>query len=65
MEQETLQKKYDKLLDLVRRVRGRQREYEKYRASSDLKTARLLERKLDEFLKEEVKAIESKQGGLF
>lgn len=64
MSQEELQQKYDRLIDRVRRMRGRQKEYFKYRASSDLEAARRLEREVDKLLNEEVKAQQSKQNSL-
>lgn len=60
-----LQKKYDRLLDLARKARGHQKEYFKYRASSDLEKSKYWERQLDQFIKDEVKAKESKQKELF
>lgn len=62
---EALQKKYDRLVDLVRKTRGRQKEYFKYRASSDLKQARQWEATLDAFIDEDLKSRESKQKELF
>lgn len=62
---DALQKKYDRLLDLVRKTRGRQKEYFKYRASSDLKQARQYEATLDAFIDEELKSRQSIQNKLF
>lgn len=63
--QEGLQRKYDRLVELVRKTRGHQKEYFKYRASSDLKKAKQWENALDAFIDEEVKTRESKQKELF
>lgn len=63
--QEVLQKRFDRLLDLVRKTRGHQKEYFKYRGSADLKRARQWESALDAFIDEEVKSRESKQKELF
>lgn len=65
MDIETLQKKYDRLLDLTRKVRGHQKEYFKYRASSDLEKSKHWERQLDQFLKQEVTAKATNQQELF
>ena len=65
MDIETLQKKYDRLLDLARKVRGHQKEYFKYRASSDLEKSKHWERQLDQFIKEEVTTKTSNQRELF
>jgi len=61
MTQDELQKKYDRLLDKARQVRGVQKEYFKYRLGKDLERARRLERELDHMIAEEVKAKESRQ----
>jgi hypothetical protein len=65
MTQEELQKKYDRLLDKARRVRGVQKEYFKYRLVQDLELARRLERELDLLISEEVKVQKSNQSELF
>lgn len=65
MTQEELQNRYDLLLDKVRRLRGMQKEFFKYRAKSDLKRCRVLERDVDKLIEGEVKIIKSKQKDLF
>ncbi|WP_343302882.1 hypothetical protein AAHN97_15150 [Chitinophaga niabensis] len=65
MDNETLQKKFDRLLELSRRVRGYRKEYEKYHASVDWEKTRYWERKLDAFIKTELKVRDSKQKELF
>lgn len=62
---EEIQKKYDRLFDKVRQMRGVQKEYFKYRASSDLDKARRLERELDTMIKEEVELKKKQQTALF
>jgi hypothetical protein len=61
MTQEDLQKKYDRLLDKVRQMRGWQKEYQKYHASSDRELAKRFEREVDQLLKDEVDRKNSKQ----
>jgi hypothetical protein len=46
-------------------MRGYQKEYFKYRASSDLQMSKQYERKVDELLKEEVQNQKSKQQEIF
>lgn len=65
MTHEELQKKYDILVEKVRRMRGHQKEYFKYRASSDLQSARRFEREVDGIIEEAVKIQKSKQRDLF
>lgn len=65
MTQEELQRKYDHLLNLVRKMRGWQKEYYKYHASIDLKKAKYLEREVDILIDVGVKAIKSNQKELF
>lgn len=65
MTQEELQAKYDHLIDLVRKVRGSQKEFFKYRARVDLEKSRYHERRLDSFINDEVKKQKSKQQDLF
>ena len=65
MDLELLQKKYDRLLHLTRKVRGHQKEYYKYRASDDREKARYWERHLDQFIKDEVKVMGSNQKEIF
>lgn len=60
-----LQKRYDKLLDLARKTRGLQKEYFKYRASSDLEKAKHWEKQLDSFIKDELKSKDSQQKEMF
>jgi hypothetical protein len=61
MTQEDLQKKYDRLFDKVRRMRGWQKEYQKYHASSDRGLAKRFEREVDQLIKDEVDRKNSKQ----
>jgi hypothetical protein len=61
MSTEELQTKYDKLFDKVRQMRGYQKEYFKYRASSDLEKSKRFEREVDQIIKDEVQKKESKQ----
>lgn len=65
MTQDELQKRYDRLLDKARQVRGIQKEYFKYRLGKDLDRARRLERELDQMLAEEVKIQKNNQQELF
>ena len=65
MTQDEIQKKYDRLVDRVRRMRGLQKEYFKYRASDDLKKAKTLEREVDQIIEEEVKTQKSNQQEIF
>lgn len=65
MTPDELQTKYDRLIDLVRRMRGRQKDYFKYRARPDLDASKNLERQVDNLLKSEVEKKESKQQELF
>lgn len=57
--------RYSKLMDLIRRVRGHQIEYFRYRSRDILDKSKHLEKVLDAILKEEVKKKESGQKGLF
>lgn len=65
MSQEELQKKYDQLVEKVRRMRGHQKEYFKYRASSDLQLAKRFEREVDELIKKEIEQRKSNQKEIF
>lgn len=65
MTQEDLQKKYDRLFEKVRRMRGMQREWFKYRVGDDLKRAKVLEREVDQLIDEEVKLKKSNQPEIF
>lgn len=65
MTQEELQKKYDRLFDKVRQMRGHQKEYFKYRAGSDLDKAKRLEKDVDQMIKDELKVKESNQKEIF
>lgn len=58
---ETLQKKYDRLIHMVRRMRGAQREYVKYYAKEDKAVMMHLQREVDKLIDEEVKFKKSKQ----
>ena len=62
---EELQAKYDRLVNQVRRMRGHQKEYFKYRASSDLRLAKNFEREVDKIIDEEIKIQKANQGDLF
>lgn len=64
MTQEELQRKYDTLFEKVRRMRGHQKEYFKYRTGKDLETAKRIERELDQLIKVELERRNSKQGEL-
>ena len=65
MTQEELQKKYDRLFDKTRQMRGIQKEYFKYRASADLQRAKVLEREVDQLIKDEVDLKKSLQPEIF
>ena len=65
MTQEELQKKHDRLVDKVRRMRGMQKEWFKYRVGDDLKRAKVLEREVDQLIDEEVKLMKSNQPEIF
>ncbi len=65
MSENELQKRFDRLLDKARQVRGIQKEYFKYRLGKDLDRARRLEREFDQMLSEEVKLKEANQRELF
>lgn len=65
MTQQELQKKYDYLFDKIRRMRGVQKDYFKYRAKSDLEILKKIERDVDLFIEKEIKEINSKQTEIF
>ena len=65
MTQEEIQKKYDQLVEKVRRMRGHQKEFFKYRAKVDLDAARRFEREVDKLIEEEVKQKKSQQSVMF
>ncbi|MGN6491195.1 MAG: hypothetical protein ACTHLE_04305 [Agriterribacter sp.] len=65
MSHEELQKKYERLVEKVRMMRGHQKEYFKYRGSDSLERARRLEREVDQLIDEEVRRQKSKQRDLF
>lgn len=65
MTQEELQIKYDHLADKVRRMRGVQKEYFKYRAKQDLELSKRLEREVDALISQEVQQQKTKQKELF
>ncbi len=65
MTQEELQLRHNKLVDLLRKMRGAQREYFKYRATTDLQAAKRYEHEVDKMINEEVKAQKSNQRELF
>lgn len=60
-----LEKKYEQLFNKVRQMRGRQKEYFKWRASSDLQEARRFEREVDALIDQELKIQKSNQTELF
>jgi hypothetical protein len=62
---EELQKRYQRLVQLVGKMRGHQREYFKYRASYDLERARRLEREVDKIIREEEQRKNSHQPEIF
>lgn len=65
MSQEEIKKRYDRLLEKTRQVRGWQKQWYKYHVQSDLQVAKRLERELDQMIAEEVKIKESNQGEIF
>lgn len=65
MTPDEIKARYDHLLDKVRRLRGYQKEYFKYRASRDLQLAKRFEREVDDMIKTEVEIQKSKQKEFF
>jgi hypothetical protein len=65
MTTEEIQKKYEVFFNKVRRMRGHQKEYFRYRASSDLQLAKRFEREVDELIKKEVEERKSNQKEIF
>lgn len=65
MTKEDLQKKYNNLVDKVRRMRAYQKEYFKYRARSDLEMSKRFEREVDKLIADEVNQQKSNQKELF
>lgn len=65
MDADFIQKKFDRLLELSKKVRYYQKEYNKYKASRDYEKARYYERQLDTFISEEIKHQATKQQDLF
>jgi hypothetical protein len=61
MSQDELLKKYEYLVNRVRVMRSYQREFRKYRATSDKEAAARLERQVDNLLLDEEKRQKSKQ----
>jgi hypothetical protein len=59
------EKKYYDLVDKVRKMRGHQKEYFKYRASSDLQKAKYHERQVDTVIEDAVKLQKSGQQEIF
>lgn len=57
--------RHEKLVDKVRRMRGYQKEYFKYRTRQDLELSKRFEREVDQILREEVSIKESKQKEIF
>lgn len=64
-ERDALEKLHTQFRDKVRRMRGHQKEYFKWRASSDLKFARQWEREVDNSIDQEVKTEKSNLNKLF
>lgn len=62
---EELQKRHDRLVDYVRKMRGFQKEYFKYRVRSDLETAKRFEREVDRLIALEIGEKKSKQPEIF
>lgn len=65
MTYEELENKYNRFVERVRRLRGWQREWEKYHASTDKQVKRMLEREVDNLIKEETDLQKRKQKELF
>lgn len=65
MDSATIEKKYNRLLELIVKVRHHQIRWFKFKTSVDLDKARYYERLLDKQLKEEIKQNESLQTELF
>lgn len=65
MTQEELEKRHDRLIDKVRKMRGYQKEWFKYRVGEDLKRAKVLEREVDQLIDEELKFKKSNQTEIF
>ena len=65
MTPEELQKRYDRLINKVRQMRGLQREYARWRAKVDWEKSRRLEREVDALIEEEVKRMKSNQKEMF
>ena len=65
MTQEESQTRYNHFFELVRKMRGWQKEYAKWHARSDLDKVKYYQRKVDEFIKEEVEKQKSKSQELF
>ena len=65
MTPEEIHIKYARLVDLIRKMRGWQREYRKYHARGDLPKMRHYERQVDALIDAEVKAAAAKQKQLF
>lgn len=64
-EQQYLIDRHNKLVDQVRRMRGYQKEFFKYRSRDDLKKAKQWEKEVDKRLEEEVEISKNKQKELF
>lgn len=65
MTESEIQTKYNRLIDLLRKMRGAQKEYFKYRARTDLDAAKKYEREVDHIIIEEVKNLKSNQTEMF
>lgn len=57
--------KHQRLVELVRKMRGYQINYFKYRASIDLKLSKQYEREVDKLLAQEMQVQKSKQQEIF
>lgn len=65
MEPELLQKKYDRLFDKVKRVRGWQKQWNKYHVEQDRQMMLMHQRQLDSMIALEVEERKKKQKELF
>lgn len=65
MTQEDQKARYDRLVNLVRLMRGYQREYFKFRLGSDLRNSKKYEALVDKFIEQEDQAKASKQTEIF
>lgn len=65
MTTQELEERYNRLVDAVRKMRGCQKEYFKYRAKTDLEKSKHWERQVDAIVGDHVRQQESKQKELF